>query len=173
MTFARACMIPLFICCGAAVLAAETETPFKLDAVEVSAEKRTELAFRTLQIGLERSRSDSVEDADVVVCLKQTPVGSHVTVINCATNRFWMRIRAASLANGLAGYQGGGGPAGGDRMGMATGSFLQGSGMDSVGVPSGGAIKREDEKVVSLSLNDYNKLKKRFGELPAELRDLK
>ena len=175
----RPLLIPLFLL-GSAALAAPTdaptapaEAPAALDPVEVNAAKRAELAFRTVQIALERGRSDRVEDADQVVCLKQTPVGSHVAVINCATNRFWMRIRAASLANGLAGFESSGGPVGGDTMGMATGAFMAPSGMDSVGVSKGtGPIKREDEKVVTLSLNEYNKLKKRYGELPPELRGL-
>ena len=148
------------------------EAPVTLDPVEVNAEKRAELAFRTVQLGMLRSRSDSVEAADDVVCLKQTPVGSHVAVINCATNRFWNRVRAASLANGLAGYQQGGGPAGSDVMAQATGSFVQ-SAYDGIGVPrASGPIKREDERIVTLSVNDYNKLKKRYGELPPEIREL-
>jgi hypothetical protein len=106
--------------------------------------------------------------------LRQTPTGSHVPVINCATNRFWLRIRAASLANGLAGYESRGGPGGTDTMKMATGSFLQSSSLDGVGVPRGGGkIRREDEKVVTLTLSEYNKLKQRFGELPEALRDLR
>lgn len=167
-------LTPLFLlgCYGAG--AAPAEPPFELDSVEVSAEKRTELAFRTVQIALERNHSDRVEDADLVVCLRQTPTGSHVPVIDCATNRFWLRIRAASLANGLAGYESRGGPGGTDTMKMATGSFLQSGGMDGVGVPHGGGmIKREDERVVTLTLSEYNKLKKRFGELPEALRELR
>ena len=154
--------------------AGPAEAPFVGDPVEVNAEKRTELAFRTVQIALDRSRSDRIEDADLVVCLKQTPTGSHVPVINCATNRFWMRIRAASLANGLAGYESRGGPGGTDTMKMATASFVQSSGLDGVGVPrGGGSIKPEDEKVVTIRLSDYNKLKARYGELPVELRELR
>ena len=172
MTQTRSWIIPLFLICSADALAAEAEPPFALDTVEVAAAKRTELAFRTVQIALERGRSDSVEHADLVVCVKETPVGSHVAVINCATNRFWMRVRAASLANGLAAFEGGG--PGGDPMKAATGSFTRSSGMDGIGVPKGGgAIKREDEKVVTIRLSDYNKLVKRYGELPAELRDLR
>lgn len=163
---------PCLAFCALAALAGEAEPPLTLDAIEVSAEKRTELAFRTVQIALERGRSDRVEDADLVVCIKETPVGSHVRVINCATNRFWMRIRAASLANGLAAFEANGGPAGSDMMKMATGSFVQRSGMDSVGPSRGtGEIKREDEKVVTIKLSDYNKLRKRYGELPPELRE--
>jgi hypothetical protein len=173
MTTLRPLLIPLFLLGSTAAFAAPAEPPAALDPVEVNAAKRAELAFRTVQIGLERGRSDRVEDADQVVCLKQTPIGTHVAVINCATNRFWMRIRAASLANGLAGLESSGGPAGGDAMKMATASFVSSSGMDGIGVPKGtGAIKREDERVVTLSLNEYNKLKKRYGELPPELRGL-
>lgn len=158
---------------GPAEPAAPTEPPATLDPVEVTAARRAEIAFRTVQLGMLRSRSDSIEAADDVVCLKQTPVGSHVAVINCATNRFWNRVRAASLANGLAGFQQSGGPAGSDMMGQATGAFVQTSGMDGIGPPrASGPIKREDEKVVTLSLNDYNKLKKRFGELPEDMRSL-
>ena len=180
MATLRHLMLPLFMFGAAAALAAPdaataqptAESAAKLDTVEVNAEKRAELAFRTVQLGLERGRSDKIEDADSVVCLKQTPVGSHVAVINCATNRFWMRVRAASLANGLAGFEGSG-AGGSDAMKTATASFVQSSGMDGIGVPRGtGTIKREDEKVVTLSLNDYNKLKKRYGELPPELRGL-
>jgi hypothetical protein len=162
---------PCLAFCALAALAGEAEPPIALDAIEVSAAKRTELAFRTVQIALERGRSDRVEDLDLVVCVKETPVGTHVAVINCATNRFWMRIRAASLANGLAGFEGSAGPAGTDPMKMATGSFVQRSGMDGIGVPrGGGTIKREDEKVVTIRLSDFHKLKKRYGELPPELR---
>ena len=85
---------------GPAEPAAPAEPPATLDPVEVTAARRAEIAFRTVQLGMLRSRSDSIEAADDVVCLKQTPVGSHVAVINCATNRFWNRVRAASLANG-------------------------------------------------------------------------
>lgn len=169
----------VILACGASAYAgpaepsASAEPPITLDPVEINAERRAELAFRTVQLGLLRSRSDSIEAADDVVCLKQTPVGSHVAVINCATNRFWNRVRAASLANGLAGFQQSGGPAGSDMMGQATGAFVQTSGLDGVGPPrSSGPIKRADEKVVTLSLNDYNKLKKRFGELPEDMRSL-
>jgi hypothetical protein len=178
MTTFRPLLIPLFLLSStlalaepAAASAATAEAPAALDPVEVNAAKRAELAFRTVQIALERGRSDRVEDADQVVCLKQTPVGSHVAVINCATNRFWLRVRAASLANGLAGFERSAGPA--DGMKMATASMVSGSGMDGIGVPKGsGPIKREDERVITLSLNEYNKLKKRYGELPPELRGL-
>lgn len=178
MTKLCALLLPLFILGAAPALAApaptpSAEAPAALDPVDVNAEKRLELAFRTMQLGLERGRSDRIEDADRVACIKQTPVGTHVPVINCATNRQWSRIRAASLANGLAGFENTSGVAGSDSMKMATGSFVQSSGMDGVGVPSAsGPVKREDAKVVTISMNDYNKLKKRFGELPPDIKEL-
>lgn len=85
--------------------AGAVEEPAVLDPVAVSAEKRAELSFRTIQIALERTRSNSVKDEDQIVCLKQMPTGSHRPVINCATNGFWRKIRE----NSLAGFTGGGG----------------------------------------------------------------
>ena len=160
----------------AAAPATAAEPPAQLEQVDVTGEKRVELAFRAVQLGLRRGRSDRMEDADLIVCMKQTPVGSHLPVINCATNRKWSEIRARSLQNGLSGLQSAGGPAGGgDIMARATGNMggnmVNTTGIESAG-PSGdnGAAKRDDDKVLIMSLTDYNKLQKRFGELPKELQ---
>lgn len=174
----RACLIAA--CCAAVGAAAgpvpvvAEEPPAALDPVEVSAEKRAELAFRAVQIGLERSRSDRVEDQDLVVCIKETPTGTHRPVINCATNRKWAQIRSRSLAGGLSGLEANGGPgasAVNNAMARATGAFVGNSGLNaSAAYGSNGAQRRDDDKVLVLSLVDYNKLKARYGELPPELR---
>lgn len=132
---------------GLAAAATDTpqeEAPAQLDPVEITAEKRMENAFREVQIGLERIRSSKPEDEDKIVCLKQKPTGSNIPVINCATNRFWEKIRASSLTSGLG----------------AVGGAIAGG---------GGGSARKDDKVFTMSLNDYNALQKRFGRLPKEL----
>lgn len=148
MTLRHLLLMPLLLA-GIAAAADTTpaaEPPAALDPVEVTAEKRTENAFRTIQLGLERVRSERSEDADKIVCLKQKPVGSNIPVINCATNRYWERIRSNSLSNGV---------------GTVNGAMAGG----------GGSTGRKDDKVFSMSLNDFNKLKKQFGELPKEYLD--
>ena len=136
----------LTLCLGGfTAVAAETEPAAILDPVEVTAEQRTENAFRTVQLGMGRGRSEKAEDADKIVCLKQKPTGSNIPVINCATNRFWEKIRASSMTN----------------VGLVT-APIAGSG--------GGSAKKED-KVFTMSLTDFNKLEKRFGALPQELKD--
>lgn len=123
----------------------QAEPPAQLDPVEVTAEKRMENAFREVQIGLERVRSSKPEDEEKIVCLKQKPTGSNIPVINCATNRYWDKIRSSSLSAGLGSV--GGAIAGG-----------------------GGGSARKDDKVFTMSLNDFNALKKRFGALPKDLQ---
>jgi hypothetical protein len=123
---------------GAALAA---EPPYVGDPMVLTAEQRAERSLRTIQIALERTRSNSVKDEDDIVCLKQMPTGSHRPVINCATNGFWRKIRENSLAN----FTGSGG---------------------------GGSAKKED-KVFTMSMDDYAKLEKRFGKLPPEMRSLK
>lgn len=122
----------------------QAEPPAQLDPVEVTAEKRMENAFREVQIGLDRVRSSKIEDEEKIVCLKQKPTGSNIPVINCATNRYWDKIRASSLSSGLG----------------AVGGAVAGGG--------GGSARKED-KVFTMSMNDYNALQKRFGKLPKEL----
>jgi len=112
-----------------------------LDPVEVTAAQRTMSAFRTLQAGLERNRSDREEDAETIVCEKRKPTGSNIPVINCATNRYWNRIRAASLQSGFGG----------------NGAAVTGGGTGAV---------RQDDKMFTMTLNDFNALEKRFGKLP-------
>lgn len=133
------------LCAAAADTTPETEPPAQLDTVEVTAEKRMENAFREVQLGLERIRSDKPEDEDKIVCLKQKPTGSNIPLINCATNRYWSKIRSSSLSTGLG----------------AVGGAIAGGG--------GGSARKED-KVFSMSLNDYNQLQKRFGRLPDDLK---
>ena len=69
-------------------------------------------------------------------------------MINCATNRYWERIRSNSLTNGI---------------GTVSGTMAGG----------GGGSGSKEDKVFTMSLNDYNKLKKQFGALPKEYEDLK
>jgi hypothetical protein len=72
---------------------APTEQPAQLDAVSVEATRKREIAFRTVELALDRVRSDKSSDADVIVCEKQQRVGSHITKIYCASNRTWNYIR--------------------------------------------------------------------------------
>ena len=132
------------------------EPPYVGEPVELSAEQRLERSFHTVQVALQRGRSDLVEDQDQIVCLKQTPTGTHRAVINCATNRFWRQVRESSLSAGLAGV-------GGAR---STGHFA----VDAEARGVGGSA-RKDEKVFTLSLNDYAKLEKRFGKASKEVPD--
>ena len=125
----------------APVAAPTTETPYVGDPLVLTAEQRAERSLRTIQIARERTRSNSVEDDELIVCLKQTPTGSHRPVINCATNRFWRKIREASLA----GFTGAGG---------------------------GGSARKED-KVFTMSVDDYAQLEKRFGKLPKDMQEAK
>jgi hypothetical protein len=169
--------LALALCAAGAVAAgdaAPAEPPAELDPIEVSAEKRAELAFRAVQLGLERSRSDRVADQDLVVCIKETPTGSHRPVVNCATNRKWAQIRSRSLAGGLSGLEANGGPGANainNSMARATGAMVGNSGLNSsAAYGSNGAQKRADDVVLTLPLTDYNKLKARYGELPPEMR---
>jgi hypothetical protein len=125
------------------------EAPYVGEPMDLTAEQRQERAFRAVQKGLDTVRSDKAEDADVIVCKKEKPTGSNVSVVNCTTNRNWIKIRAASMASGIAG---GGQTAGG------TGAY--GSG--------GGGSARKEDKVITLTMNDYYKLEKRFGKAPKE-----
>jgi len=142
-------LIPLAFA-GIAFAADETkpqdEPPAQLDPVEITAEKRMEYAFREVQLGMDRVRSSKPEDEEKIVCLKQKPTGSNIPFINCATNRHWDKIRATSLANGLG----------------AVGGAIAGGGT--------GSVKKED-KVFTMTLTDYNKLKERFGKLPKDYAD--
>lgn len=171
-----AIILLLFGACVAVAHAASAAepAPVALDDVKVSAEKRAEIAFRQVQLGLERSRSDRAEDLDLVVCVKGAPTGSHRTVIRCATNRKWMQIRAASMSNGLADLDVNGGPGGNSTstaMARATGANIGRSGLNGApGVGDNGAAKRDDDKVLTLPMSEYNKLRKRYGELPDALR---
>lgn len=136
---ARILLIAPFMLLGLAAQASETETPAQLDPVELTAEQRLEGAFREVQVGLERVRSDRDEDAEKIVCVKQKPTGSNIPVINCATNRYWNVMRNASLSsfNSVAGSGGSG---------------------------------RPGDKVFTMSLTDFNKLQKRYGKMPEELK---
>ena len=115
------------------------EAPYVGEPLELTAEQRAERSLRTIQIAMERTRSNSVKDEELIVCVKQMPTGSHRPVINCATNRFWRKIRE----NSLAGFTGSGG---------------------------GGSAKKDD-KVFTMSVEDYAKLEKRFGKLPQEMKE--
>ncbi len=117
-----------------------TEAPYVGDPVTLTADQRVERSLRTIQVGLERSRSDLTADQDIVVCFKQAAIGSHRQVINCATNRFWRSVREDTLA--------------------------------SLGGPGGSGGANKNDKVFTMSADDYYKLEKRFGKLPADLRDL-
>lgn len=64
-----------------------------LEPVSVQASRVRETAFRTVQVALDRPRSDKAEDADTLVCQKRQRVGTHITKIYCATNRTWNYIR--------------------------------------------------------------------------------
>ena len=137
----------LFTTVVAAADPAPAEAPYVGEPMELTAEQRQELAFRAVQQGMDRQRSDKVEDEDLIVCMKQKPVGSNVSVINCTTNRFWKKIRASSMAAGMA--SGGMTPGG-------TGAYNSG----------GGGSARKDDKVITLSMNDYYKMEKKFGKVP-------
>ena len=71
----------------------EDEAPAQLDVISVDATHRREMAFRTVEVALDRPRSDRSEDADLVVCQRGQRVGTHITKIVCATNRSWNYIR--------------------------------------------------------------------------------
>jgi hypothetical protein len=66
------------------------------DSAQAAQEERAEAAFREIQIGLARRPSAAAEDADLMVCMRRQPTGSRLTVIECATNRFWESYRPAS-----------------------------------------------------------------------------
>ena len=93
----------------------QAEAPYVGDPITLTAEQRAERSLRTIQIALERTRSNSVKDEDLIVCVKQMPTGSHRPVINCATNGFWRKIRENSLAN-FTGSGGGGSAKKGDKV---------------------------------------------------------
>ena len=126
---------------------AAAETPYVGEPMELTAEQRQEAAFRAVQVAMDRQRSDKVEDEELIVCMKEKPTGSNVSVINCTTNRFWKKIRSASMSAGIA--------AGGMTPG-GTGAYNAG----------GGGSARKDDKVMTLSMNDYYKMEKRFGKAP-------
>lgn len=127
--------------------AAAAEPPYVGEPMALTAEQRQEAAFRVVQHAMDRQRSDKVEDEELIVCMKEKPTGSNVSVINCTTNRFWKKIRSASMSAGIA--------AGGMTPG-GTGAY--GSG--------GGGSARKEDKVMTLSMNDYYKMEKRFGKAP-------
>lgn len=79
----------------------EDEAPAELDTITVDATRRVETAYRTVQVALDRVRSDKAEDADVVVCQKRQKIGSHITKVYCATNRTWNYIRKVSTRDTL------------------------------------------------------------------------
>lgn len=79
----------------------EEEAPAELDTITIDATRKAETAFRTVEVALDRVRSDKVEDADVVVCQKRQKIGSHITKIYCATNRTWNYIRKVSTRDVL------------------------------------------------------------------------
>jgi hypothetical protein len=80
---------------------------YALDDVVVNATRRAEVAYRHIQIALERRRSDKLEDADLTVCRKVTRPGSHILQTMCATNRTWNYIRMKSTRDVLGDVRGG------------------------------------------------------------------
>jgi hypothetical protein len=80
---------------------APAEAPAQLDAVSVDATRKREIAFRTVEVALERARSDKSADADTIVCERRQRVGSHITKIYCASNRTWNYIRQVTTRNTL------------------------------------------------------------------------
>lgn len=74
----------------------EEEAPAELDTITIEGSRKVETAYRTVQVALDRVRSDKAEDADVVVCQKRQKIGSHITKVYCATNRTWNYIRKVS-----------------------------------------------------------------------------
>ena len=79
----------------------EEEAPAELDTLTIDATRKVETAYRTVEVALDRVRSDKVEDADVVVCQKRQKIGSHITKVYCATNRTWNYIRKVSTRDTL------------------------------------------------------------------------
>lgn len=71
----------------------DDEGPLVLDEVSVTASRVHEIAYRTVELGLQRIRSDKAEEADYIVCQRMQRVGSHITKVYCATNRTWNYIR--------------------------------------------------------------------------------
>jgi len=69
------------------------EQAYQLDDIVVNAARRRELAYRFIQVALDRRRSDKAEDADLTVCRKVTRPGSHILQTMCATNSTWLWIR--------------------------------------------------------------------------------
>jgi hypothetical protein len=124
-----------------------TMAPYEGEPMELNAEQRQEAAFRAVQLGMERKRSDKVEDENLIVCVKEKPVGSNVTVVRCTTNYMWRKIRSASLSSGLGG---------GSMTAGGTGSYGAG----------GGGSARKDDKVITMSMGDYYKLEKKYGKVP-------
>ena len=80
---------------------APAEAPAQLDVVTVEATRKREMAFRTVEVALERARSDKSSDADVVVCEKRERVGTHITKVFCASNRTWNYIRKQTTRDTL------------------------------------------------------------------------
>jgi hypothetical protein len=120
-----------------------TEQPYAGEPVTVEdSATPLERAFREVQIGMERMRSDKPEDAEKVVCLKQKPTGSNISQINCATNRYWEHIRSNSLGTN------------GGFVGSAA---------------SGGNTATKNERVFTMSLAQYRSLEKQFGKLPKDM----
>jgi hypothetical protein len=132
---------------AAAPATAAVLDPVDVEEKQLTPEQRQERAFRTVQEGMARERSDKVEDENLIVCKKEKPTGSNMKVINCATNAFWKKIRSSSMAAGIAG---GGMTAGG------TGAY--GSG--------GGGSAKKDDKVITISVSAYYEMEKKFGKAP-------
>ncbi len=66
---------------------------YKFEPLVVSEQLRREMAYRTMRLGLSRSRSERFEDADKIVCRFYNNIRSRVRKhLQCATNRtfhFW------------------------------------------------------------------------------------
>ena len=121
------------------------EPPAALDPVEVTAEAKLERRLRQVQLGLRRSRSNSVADLGKLVCFRMKPTGSNISRIHCATNSRWEDIHTETMKAG--------------------GSMLR-LGPYASGV---GTWDRDEDDMFTMSLNQFRRLERRYGPLPAEL----
>lgn len=77
------------------------EDPIVLDEVAVTGSRVHEIAYHTVELGLQRIRSDKAEEADYIVCQRAQRIGTHITKIYCATNRTWNYIRKVTTRDFL------------------------------------------------------------------------
>ena len=66
------------------------EDIYPLERLVVTQEKKREMAFRTIRMGLERGRSDDPRRRNEIVCRFTSLLGTRITKrVECATNQAW------------------------------------------------------------------------------------